>query len=197
MTAPFLEISKSNHSYGFFQKLFYDNWTEPTKSAQVKSIFGVAKADLDASYRGRRFNDYVQSSRSYTKIRFHGTRRSCRFGESEQMEDLCSHDDCGLCGILRHSFKLPKTEADAFSHNHHVRSNFHAVIVCRVAGRYVQYLKHACERRTAPDPGYDLVKALTVREGGDVLNPETVVYREDAIIPVAVILYTRKGWRPS
>ncbi|KAF4464473.1 hypothetical protein FALBO_8686 [Fusarium albosuccineum] len=145
-------------------------------------------------------------------IRFHGTRRSCRFGESEQVEDLCAHEDCGLCGILRHSFKLPQTgsgnmfgiyttiassKADAFSHNHHVRSNLHAVIVCRVAGRHAQYLKHACERRTAPDPGYDLVKALTVREGGDVLNPETVVYREDAIIPVAVILYTRKGWRPS
>jgi len=39
--------------------------------------------------------------------------------------------------------------------------------------------------------GYQ-VQAVTIEHGGAVKYPETVVYREDAILPHVVIIYTRQ-----
>ena len=36
------------------------------------------------------------------------------------------------------------------------------------------------------------VEAVTRSQGGAVRNPETIVYREDAILPSVVIVYTRR-----
>lgn len=41
------------------------------------------------------------------------------------------------------------------------------------------------------------VEGIPREYGGTLKNPETVVYRDDAIIPVGVIMYTRQGWDPA
>lgn len=35
------------------------------------------------------------------------------------------------------------------------------------------------------------VEAITKKEGGGVRYPETIVYREDAIAPVAIVVYSK------
>lgn len=40
------------------------------------------------------------------------------------------------------------------------------------------------------------VEGVTINNGGSLQYPEFVVYREDAIVPVGLIMYTRKGWEP-
>lgn len=47
-------------------------------------------------------------------------------------------------------------------------------------------------RRREPDPGFNCVEALTKKDGGSVKYPETIVYREDAIAPVAVVVYEKQ-----
>ncbi|KAM0292356.1 hypothetical protein ACHAPQ_008229 [Fusarium lateritium] len=67
----------------------------------------------------------------------------------------------------------------------------YAIVVCLVISAHPQYLRHPCYDRIVPNPGYDSVEAVLVREGGQVQYPETVVYRDDAIVPVGVIFYER------
>ncbi|KAL8383201.1 hypothetical protein RB595_006793 [Gaeumannomyces hyphopodioides] len=40
------------------------------------------------------------------------------------------------------------------------------------------------------------VKAVTKANGGSVEYPETIVYQEDYIVPVAILVYEREGWQP-
>ncbi|KAJ9428062.1 hypothetical protein QL093DRAFT_2074606 [Fusarium oxysporum] len=49
-------------------------------------------------------------------------------------------------------------------------------------------MRSTCPYRTAPGTGYDSVEAVLFRDRGIVNYPETVVHRDDAIIPVAVII---------
>ncbi len=37
-------------------------------------------------------------------------------------------------------------------------------------------------------------EAATRAQGGEVLNPETIHYTEDGIIPIGMVAYTRQGW---
>ncbi|KAL3605308.1 hypothetical protein FPOAC2_00251 [Fusarium poae] len=63
------------------------------------------------------------------------------------------------------------------------------MFLCKyVAGR-IQHLWHGNPNRTAPSKGYDSVSAILKSEGGTVNWPESVVYRDDAIVPIAVITY--------
>lgn len=68
------------------------------------------------------------------------------------------------------------------------------MLVCRVANNKPQYLTKAEYHRYCPDPGYDCVEGVAIANGGSVRFPETVVYSDDAIVPVALIIYTRSGW---
>ncbi|KAM5349021.1 hypothetical protein ACJ41O_008844 [Fusarium nematophilum] len=86
------------------------------------------------------------------------------------------------------------SKADTYVDNHHMHSHLHAMLICRVVANRPQFVKHACSKRTAPDRGYNCVEAVTRANGGEVNFPETIVYREDAIVPVGVIMYTRRGW---
>lgn len=66
------------------------------------------------------------------------------------------------------------------------RRTHRALIVCKVATGNTQQLRswHGQQGKTKPDQGYDSICGL----GGDVYH-ETVVYREDAIIPVGVVIF--------
>ncbi|EEU45273.1 uncharacterized protein NECHADRAFT_80791 [Fusarium vanettenii 77-13-4] len=171
------------------------------------------QSDLEESNQGRRFNEYCRRGGARFKRRYHGTRRACLIGETGQVLEPCDNSECGVCGILKHSFKIPRgrggsmfgngvysttisSKADMFAENHHIHSTLHAVFICRVVTNRPQYLRHPDNYRTRPDPGFDSVEAVTLRNGGNVAYPETIVYREDAIVPFAVVMYTRQGWLP-
>ncbi|KAI8669625.1 PARP catalytic domain-containing protein [Fusarium keratoplasticum] len=118
-----------------------------------------------------------------------------------------------MCGILNHSFKILRTnwgcmfgngvytttvssKADLFAENQDIHSRLHAVFICRIVSNRPQYLRRPDNFRTRPDRGYDSVEAVLTHNGGTVRYPETIVYREDAVIPVGVILYTWREWLP-
>ncbi|XEU97667.1 hypothetical protein FSHL1_002953 [Fusarium sambucinum] len=76
-----------------------------------------------------------------------------------------------------------------FSENHGTSCQLKAMFLCRYVPGRVQYLWHGNLDRTAPCRGYDSVSAVLATQGGSVNFPEAVVYRDDAIVPVAVITY--------
>lgn len=94
------------------------------------------------------------------------------------------------------SSTFPSTEADTYAKNHHIHSSQHAIIVCTVVRGNVKQLYAADHSLTSPGAGFDSVEGMERQRGGAINYKEIVVYREDAIIPRAVIMYTRKGWAP-
>ncbi|KAF4439425.1 hypothetical protein FACUT_4180 [Fusarium acutatum] len=170
---------------------FNHNWRHALKGAVVRKVFCVRNKELAASYRWRRHKRYGGKSVHRARLLFHGTSRACNAGEEKRGGKMkwCNKSNCGLCGILRNSFKISKSKSDVFVINMHQKSRLRAMFLCQVISERPQKMILAGKQRTAPDPGYDSVEGLVVAEGGILSEPETVVYRDDAIVPVAVIMY--------
>ncbi|RSL52547.1 hypothetical protein CEP54_010862 [Fusarium duplospermum] len=183
MAPGLYRLSESNHLYQDLREDFYNSWRHPDKRATVRAIYCVRESELNASYRGRRFNQYCIRGGSRFKLRYHGTRRACHVGNGSMFGN----------GVYSSTVS---SKADIFAENHHIRSTLHAVLICRVVSNRPQYLRRPDNCRSRPDPGYDSVEAVLDRNGGRVRYPETIIYREDAIVPVAVVMYTRQGWLP-
>ncbi|KAJ0135511.1 Uncharacterized protein HZ326_21478 [Fusarium oxysporum f. sp. albedinis] len=83
------------------------------------------------------------------------------------------------------------SKADDYAVSINPGSWLHAIFLCQVASNRPHRMRSTCPYRTAPDTGYDSVEAVLFRDRGIVNYPETVVHRDDAIIPVAVIMYER------
>ncbi|RYP42547.1 hypothetical protein DL768_010319 [Monosporascus sp. mg162] len=187
---------------------FDSNWKHSEKSAEVEAIFMATDAALANSYRGQRFEKY-RNNRDYRRL-FHGTRRACRVGEFGDSLTLCKDEDCRLCRILDESFRVEysrqnpgcvmvrladsstdfgarlgggmfgtgiyttptSSKADNYVKNHHVKSTLHAMLICKA------------------------IEGLKISRGGILNYSEIVLYRNEAIVPVGVIMYTRKGWLP-
>ncbi|SCO76932.1 uncharacterized protein FRV6_01144 [Fusarium oxysporum] len=204
-------LSRSDPNYKDHEFKFYHSWCHDEKSAKVKSIYLASRDNIDKSYRGQRFFTYLNGG-SYKRL-YHGTSRACHIGESGNDLKLCHDDDCGTCGILRQSFKLKyaddegmfgpgiystpnSSKADVYVKNHYVSSNLHAMLICYVVASKPQRKLLADHDITRPSRGFNCIEGVTINNGGSLQYPEFVVYREDAIVPVGLIMYTRKGWEP-
>ncbi|KAL8348870.1 hypothetical protein RB601_002205 [Gaeumannomyces tritici] len=213
MPPPLTVLPASHPKYEEYKAKFKAGWQHPGRSGKLKAIYYVRKNDLQASHRGKRFAAAWRTLGGDAEDLFHGTQRSCYIGEDSNNLEPCSSSDCHVCGILRDSFKLGKahsggmfgpgvystettSKADIYAQNSHVRSRKHVIIVCRVITSCPQYLKIADHSRTGPDSGHNCVKAVTKANGGSVEYPETIVYQEDYIVPVAILVYEREGWQP-
>ncbi|KAF4498899.1 hypothetical protein FAGAP_4912 [Fusarium agapanthi] len=170
-------LGPTNPEYSKYVDYFNDNWKHALKIATVRKVFRVRNKELAASHRWRRHKRYGGQSVHRARLLFHGTTRACNAGEEKSGGKMkwCNKSDCGLCGILRNSFKVSKSSIIKIRY---VRQN-----------RRPQNMMVASQQRTAPDSGYDSVEGLAIGEGGILTERETVVYRDDAIVPVAVIMY--------
>ncbi len=101
------------------------------------------------------------------------------------------------------------TEAHLYT-NDNPMSNNRAIIICRVVANRPERLLSADQQKSGVNAGYNSVRSaiyfktawplmtqltqvegVTKAEGGALNYPETIVYWNDAIIPVGLILY---GW---
>ncbi|KAF5541078.1 hypothetical protein FMEXI_8099 [Fusarium mexicanum] len=190
-------LKPTNPEYRKYDDYFIDNWKHALKIAKVRKIFRVRDKELAASYRWKRHKRYGGKSVHRARLLFHGTTRACNAGEEKGNGKMkwCNKSDCGLCGIMKNSFKVSKSKSDMFVKSLHHRSQLHAMFICQVISERPQYMMVASQKRTAPDPGYDSVEGLAMGEGGILTERETVVYRDDAIVPVAVIMYETSPYK--
>ncbi|KAF5609090.1 uncharacterized protein FSUBG_4245 [Fusarium subglutinans] len=180
---PMYPLKPTDPEYRKYDDYFNDNWKHALKIAKVRKIFRVRDKELAASYRWRRHKRYGGKSVHRARLLFHGTTRACNAGEEKGSGKMkwCNKSDCGLCGIMKNSFKVSKSSIIKIRY---VRQN-----------ERPQYMMVASQKRTAPDPGYDSVEGLAMGEGGILTERETVVYRDDAIVPVAVIMYETSPYK--
>ncbi|KAF5690195.1 hypothetical protein FDENT_4085 [Fusarium denticulatum] len=90
---------------------FNQNWRHAVKGAVVRKVFSVRNKELAASYRYRRHKRYGGNAVHRARWLFHGTSRACNAGEEKRSDKMkwCSKSTCGLCGILKSSFKVSKS----------------------------------------------------------------------------------------
>ncbi|KAF5675565.1 hypothetical protein FDENT_9700 [Fusarium denticulatum] len=160
-------LSRSDPNYKDHEIKFNHSWSHDEKSAKIKSIYLASRHDIDKSGRGQRFFTYL----------------------------LKYADDEGMFGPGIYSTPN-SSKADVYAKNHHVSSNLHAMLICYVVATKPQRKLLADQDITRPSRGFNCVEGVTIDNGGSLQYPEFVVYREDAIIPVGLIMYTRKGWEP-
>ncbi|TGJ80899.1 hypothetical protein E0Z10_g7850 [Xylaria hypoxylon] len=102
MVVQMYRITPDNPKYLTYENQFKQGWTHKGKSAKITRIYLAKNDDIDRAYRGKRFNNYRGNKRY--KIYFHGTQRACNIGRWGNSLRYCKKPECGLCGILWHSF---------------------------------------------------------------------------------------------
>ncbi|KAI1171846.1 hypothetical protein F4777DRAFT_593377 [Nemania sp. FL0916] len=106
MVVQMYRVSHGSLAYQRCEDQFLDNWEHPEKSAHVEDIYLVDEIDFGRSFRGTRFNTYMEQNGGEYVKGYHGTRRACHVGESGKSLIYCDNSECNLCCILRHSFDV-------------------------------------------------------------------------------------------
>jgi len=140
-----------------------------------------------------------------SKRRWHGTVRACNLGDEANERDLCSIDDCSLCLIIKSSFQLARagqrtnfgrfgagiyTSATSSKANDYVgersQSPYRSMLLNDVVMGKTVKLTVSDPNLTQPPDGHDSVVG---EPGGDLNYDESIVYRNDAIRPMYLIIY--------
>ncbi|UZP39379.1 hypothetical protein NXS19_007195 [Fusarium pseudograminearum] len=216
---PMYRLYPNDIEYKRLAQLFNDNWQHDDKKATINGIFKCRPEELGKSKQMHAFTKYLNitgTTVEAAKWHFHCTSRKCNFDESVDDDRLLQCDDadtCAFCSILRESLSMTyasqggwfgagiyssniASKADKFSHDPDGKyhTGLHAVIVCRVIVGRVQWTKKKLVGVSGPKPGFHSIQAVTKKRGGPVYFPETVVFRDEAILPVAVITYNKTQW---
>ncbi|KAF5240019.1 hypothetical protein FAUST_4603 [Fusarium austroamericanum] len=216
---PMYRLYPNDIEYKRLAQLFNDNWQHDDKKATINGIFKCRPEELGKSKQMHDFTKYLKitgTTVEAAKWHFHCTSRKCNFDESMDDDRLLQCDDadtCAFCSILRESLSMTyasqggwfgagiyssniASKADKFSHDPDGKyhTGLHAVIVCRVIVGRVQWTKKKLVGVSGPKPGFHSIQAVTKKRGGPVYFPETVVFRDEAILPVAVITYNKTQW---
>jgi len=189
-TPLILEARRGHTTYNEVEKRFKRAWKGSTPCPPIKKIYKIIENKsflIPYDRYKRRIGNEV--------FRYHGTKRSCTLG-SQGNTRLCSSTACALCSILRTSFKVSLaspsgafgagvyTSSAANKAYSYSDSGTGAVILTKVVLGTV-YEVQAWNQVMSCPPGHNSV--VFNRQNG-TLN-ETVVYTDDAIRPVFLIVF--------
>ncbi|KAL2851168.1 hypothetical protein BJY01DRAFT_245105 [Aspergillus pseudoustus] len=203
-TETIVELSQLDRQTPFAKKvehLFYDSWTDQYKRPHFETIFlfdikSVApRADGQTQARPTPASKDVAllSSLIELPLSFHGARRACYVGDSAYPLNFCRSTKCSICLVFRNQLALREaqvgftlghnifaspssSQADAFATNHHIRSSQHAMILC------------AC-------PSIAQANAQPATPGAPPPYSATT-FTCEIVVPIGLIMYTRRGWQP-
>lgn len=220
MSTPFLmHLRPGEPLYNEVEKFFVEGWQDSSKTGTITDIFYVNYRGPEAQRHLANYSSYEQMIQSTigqnlkaTSYNFHGTQRACYIGENASSITPCQNPDCHLCSIIKCSFQIKyigqsnalgpgfytsstSNKADGYAKNSHIHSQRHALLLGNVITGRKEYVHDFNPSKHGPMAGYHSVEA--VPNNRTIRWPETVVYREDAIIPSCVIMYTRTGWTPN
>ncbi|OCH85006.1 ADP-ribosylation [Obba rivulosa] len=196
------------------KKRFVAGWQHPDKTYHLEAIYYIVQDGAEAQAHLARNRAYLQAVKARVgdgaeQYLFHGTRRACHIGDDNNNLYPCNNPDCFFCSIMKCSFSLAhvgahemfgkgiytssvSSKADGYVWNWHMHSHKHTMFLSNVVTGRVEPLLVPQPNRTAPDAGFDSTEGVTKPQGGSVEYPETIVYREDAILPSVVVVYTRQ-----
>ncbi|KAI0808416.1 hypothetical protein C8Q74DRAFT_1190386, partial [Fomes fomentarius] len=141
---------------------------------------------------------------------FHGTTRACNVGENANETSPCFKKTCALCSIMRTSFNMQfvnfrgnygkglytapdPAKASTYADNVNKRNKLRAILLCSVVVGRKKPLYQRNRKLTTPPNNYDSIEGQKSVTGA----VECVVYREDAIIPHALLVWSDTRVTPS
>jgi len=202
-----LEVNKDHKAFQNVETQFIDGWKHDTAKPQVSKIWkifeGKQTADKFAQYRlaVERRTGLVGGN---ARRRWHGTIRACNLGDSEFNRTICNKQGCSLCGIIGSSFQIVQagvrtnfgrfgagiyTSATSSKANDYVlerKSSYKSMLLNNVVMGKTIKLTTTNEELTKPPQGYD---AVVGEPGGDLNYDESIVYENDAIRPLFLVIY--------
>ncbi|GBE87736.1 hypothetical protein SCP_1104130 [Sparassis crispa] len=203
-----LQLQKSHDAYIEVEEQFKDTWKHSTNVPvvhQIWKIYGSKNANDTFDRYRLSLERRTGKKDGNTQRRWHGTIRACTLGDSELLRELCTSETCSLCNIIRSSFQLARagertnfgrfgagiyTSGTSSKANNYVAetggSSYKSVLLNEVIMGEGIKLHTGDETLTEPPPGYDSVIG---EPGGDLNYDESIVYTNDAIRPIFLILY--------
>lgn len=205
-----LAVPPSHEAFKSVANQFRSQWAHTPNPPNVYQVYKVYSSNDHMDEFGR----YKLAIERRTGIeggnarrRWHGTIRTCRIGDHSSQTDFCSDDNCCLCRILESSFELAKfgqrtnfgrfgagiyTSATSSKANDYIfelgGSNYRTMLLNEVVMGKTIKLTTNHENLTEPPSGYDSV----IGEPGNDLNyDESIVYKNEAIRPLYMILFPK------
>ncbi|KAF8966937.1 hypothetical protein BDZ97DRAFT_1657074, partial [Flammula alnicola] len=190
-TPLILEAPQGHATYELVQNKFKSAWKYPgTPIPTIKNIYKIIenKSFLQPYDRYK----YVVGNEVF---RYHGTMRKCTLGSPGNTQ-LCSNTTCALCSILRTSFKTSLANpSGSFGPGIYSSSAANqaysftgggtgAIILTKVILGNVRSVNRGNEVMSCP-PGFN---SVVYDSQNGTLN-ETIVYSDDAIRPVFLIVF--------
>ncbi|KIM28483.1 hypothetical protein M408DRAFT_329525 [Serendipita vermifera MAFF 305830] len=205
-----VELPAAHYMFRRISDMLKAAWTHPTGKPTPQHIFVIVSTeDNDRMYKA--YKEGVESQRRFLprnmtegneQYRWHGTTRECKVGDPGQ-KALCTSASCPMCCIMRHSYDVDKfgprwgrfgkgvyCSATSSKSNDYSKNLSHSpwtalLLNSVVVGNPYNMYDNSPQQFHPPD-GYDSI----IGQPGRALNyDETIVYRNDAIRPVYLILY--------
>ncbi|KJA19045.1 hypothetical protein HYPSUDRAFT_204955 [Hypholoma sublateritium FD-334 SS-4] len=185
---------------------FLKGWLHPDKpTPTIREVFLLGYFTQEGHTYVRNFDNYYNSVGNM-KMLFHGTRYECRIGTGAY-KNACASETCNLCKIIKGSYSMEWTKgrgmfgpgiyttevsskADDYVDNASASKNDRIMIVNQVALGRSKIMYEASRNMQAAPPMYDSVTAATYSQGGKVRYHEAIVYQEEAICPIAIVVYS-------
>ncbi|EIM84805.1 ADP-ribosylation [Stereum hirsutum FP-91666 SS1] len=207
--APALvEIPAGHDAYESIERQFWGNWLHHSQKPEVIKIWKIfgKKVYVD---RYMAYKDKVIKSSGYpdgnAKRRWHGTTRTCRLGDTSSHSQICNDLRCSLCSIIETSFDVVKsgkktdwgrfgsgiytssTSSKADSYVHELGGSRYSTMLLNavILGRSKELTENSPDLKQPP-AGYQSVTGVP---GHDLNYDECIVYDNDAIRPMYLVVY--------
>ncbi|GBE87733.1 hypothetical protein SCP_1104100 [Sparassis crispa] len=203
-----LQVNRSHAEFYSVKRQFSEGWKHGTNVPAVVHVWKIygEKGIYDKFARYKLGVERRTSLKGgNTCRRWHGTVRACQLGNDDGMHELCRNPACSLCEIIRSSFQLTRvgqrtnfgrfgagiyTSATSSKANDYVAewgdSPYRAMLLSKVVMGKAIKLQMGDQRLTKPPQGYDSVVG---EPGGDLNYDESIVYKNEAIRPLFLVVY--------
>ncbi|KAH9932383.1 uncharacterized protein B0H18DRAFT_55450 [Fomitopsis serialis] len=205
-----LNVTEKTKTFQEVAKQFTDQWKHP--SFRIPPVVKIWKIYCDKDHADQ-FMSYKHDVERSTGIaggnsrrRWHGTIRTCTIGDSGKDFSLCKDPNCSLCSIITTSFRIVRagqrtnfgrfgagiytSATSSKSHDYAQQlgggSKYKAMLLTDVVMGKTIKLTTGDPSLTEPPHGYDSVVG---EPGGDLNYDEAIVYRDDAIRPLFLVIY--------
>ncbi|KAF4612590.1 hypothetical protein D9613_012708 [Agrocybe pediades] len=208
--ATLIPTSASSALYKDAEKVFWSTWANPTTpKPKVVNVFYVNHIGQQVWFN---YDDY-RKTHGNEQYMWHGTTRACNIGDDNTQLNACSLPNCAVCHILRATLDPRRADPKSlFGIGAYVAPNSSksvnprylrnadpskspnvVLLRCAVSLGNTFRATNPMVGVTAPPPGYDSISGVagytSLGPGGGTLQyDETVVFTQNAILPVEIIV---------
>ncbi|PCH44629.1 ADP-ribosylation [Wolfiporia cocos MD-104 SS10] len=205
-----LKVDPNHESFRSVQMQFTQSWRHPTAKPTVIRIWKIF-GDREHADRFARYKLAVERRTGLpngnSSRRWHGTTRACQIGDDYSLRNatICQSPACSVCSIIRTSFQNAHfgrrfnygrfgsgiyTSATSSKSNDYVVNQggspyrallLNDVVLGRTKKEYIDQPHY-----TEAPPGYDSVLG---EPGGSLNYDESIVYKNEAICPLYLVVY--------